>query len=267
MNLTEVFTRPLNEKNGKLKVSVPFIAYAIYFAIYFSLYVFMMVAFGMNSDELAISGMIIFYALVFALEIPIYLIVYFYYYEYLQAGLEDRETIAIWKTPWLDTIKKSAKYFLAYLAHSLIMFIPMLLVIGIIAILSILGSDSFEFVAIMVACTLGLLTFVWAIWYACYVYTPCLVHMVKTNTFANAFKFTEAREFLEKGNGRFTKFLLINLGIIVVFYAFYFLFAFLSIILIGIPFLILTLALLMYYGMIVFPMYLGTTVREIETSK
>ena len=262
--LSTLFSKPLKETDGGKKVALPFLAYFAFFCVYMVLYFMMMLFVGSDNTGLAALSMILFYIVIFAMEIPIYIMVYYYGYEYTQAGLEDRETKAIWKNEYMDTIKKAGKVFIGYMAHSLIMIIPAVLVVAMVALLLIVENSALDVIAIVAGLSLGLVALIWAVWYYCYVYAPCYVYMIKTNTFTNVFKFSEAREFLSKGDGEFTTFWLVNLALIFAFYAAYFVFIFLSFILIGIPFLILTYIGLFYYSLIVFPMYLGTTVRNIE---
>lgn len=71
--------------------------------------------------------------------IPYIIVSLWYMYENTQSGIFNRSTVAIWRNPFKDTLKKVTKYGIVSSVYSLITFTALLLIIGVMAGIFIAG--------------------------------------------------------------------------------------------------------------------------------
>jgi hypothetical protein len=206
MNIKESFTYLFKEKNWVLKF-LP-----IYLFTLLNLGVSLLLTNALSSAQFFISGhyekqivydpsLWIYIVISLILLVPTILLSSWYHYENMQAGMQDRETNAIWKNPG-DSLKKSLKYIAANFVYGFLL--ALILIVMIVAFVAFFYAIRSVFWPNSSQATLGAVTLVLVcVWTCVFIFVVVIasligifiqiaqMKLVSTNTFKEAFNFKQ----------------------------------------------------------------------------
>src|SRR5260221_2011313 len=172
------------------------------------------------NPQLMTNAAMVFLIYFLIILIPYILVIFWYNYETIQAGIQDRQTKPIWKENIVSLLKKDGKYFLVSLIYGLVLLAVIFVIVFTVGIIgsaflgltagafsstkgvlatSILGFGS---LFVLVCCCLSIVILVLSIIYYLFI-MPTLLRLIGSNTFSEAFKISENWHIGQKYKSQF----------------------------------------------------------------